>query len=210
MASNTSGATYAKAPTDAVEENAGNTPSTKISNEKSLEESAGILSYIFLTYLDPIFAKGNLRPLELSDLGSISTQDRSDHLYTRFVAEYEKERVKPLEKRSLWYALWRTVGYSKLVFALLLFCVSAAFQFGPVLILTRLVRHFAGMEEMDDVGVWLCVAFLFLFPMITSITLAHSNQIMAHLGKSLLYISGYHKSQSVTGWEIQELKSGIL
>jgi ABC-type multidrug transport system fused ATPase/permease subunit len=180
----------------------------------SLEDSSSWLGYVLLTFLDDLFAKGYKQTLELSDLGGISKQDRSDTLHERFKLKYEKEcKNHPLHKRSLWRVLWRTVGYWKLVLSILLFCVSAGLQFGPVMILTRLVRYFQGVQYYSDVQLWVMVGLLLVFPVVGSMCLAHSNAIMAHLGaqiRNTLIGVIYRKSLTVSPYRRQAISTGRI
>lgn len=166
-----------------------------------------------MTWLDVLFAKGYEKKLELTDLGLISEQDKSEMLYQKFSRFFAKECSKPFAKRSLWHVLWQTVSYWKLFVAMVLFLVSAAVQFGPVLILTRLVKHFAGVSPLNIVQLWILVVLLFVFPMITSITLAHSNAIMAHLGaqmRNTLVGVIYRKSLVISSFKRQSLTTGRI
>ena len=96
-------------------------------NAISSEDMASPLSRFLLLYLNPLFQKGYLNTLNLEDLGKTAHQDTSDFLYTRFRLEFEKECLKPDKKRSLWYVLWRTVGYYRLVVALVLYGAYAGY-----------------------------------------------------------------------------------
>ena len=178
----------------------------------SLEDSAGPISAVFMFWLDGLFAKGFRKTLELQDLGGISINDRSDVLTEKFNKQYELECTsKTLKKRSPWSIIWRTVGYWRLWAAILLFMVSAAVQFGPVMILTRLVRHFAGIEKFDDASLWGMVILLFVFPVFGSICLAHSNTIMAHLGaqvRNILICAIYRKSLKISPFKKQSISTG--
>jgi hypothetical protein len=149
-----------------------------MSSTLSFEDSSSWLSFTFLSFLDGIFSKGYKQALELQDLGPIGLQDRADLLYQKFTKEYGLESKKPMAKRSLWGVLWRTTGFHKLVGALLLFCISAALNFGPVEILTNLVKYFQGAVHYETWQLWLQCALLFVFPVVGSICLAHSNMIM--------------------------------
>lgn len=151
-------------------------------NEKSFEDSADWLSYALLSFLNPLFEKGYKSTIEHVDLGNISKQDRSDLLYGRFIKEWETERKKQPAKRSLWFVLWRTVGYGRFAWAMLLYTIYTAESFGPILILNRLVQHFQGTSELSTAGLWVCVSLMFVLPMTGSIFAAHSNIFLAHIG----------------------------
>jgi ATP-binding cassette subfamily C (CFTR/MRP) protein 1 len=179
----------------------------------SLEDNTNWISYIFLGHLSKLFHVGFARTLEPADLGGVSHQDRADLLYVKFVRYFDVERQKPKEKRSLWRVLWSSVGYVKVAFSLFLFGVSAALQFGPVLILTHLVRYFAGVEKLSDSTLWILVAMLFVFPMVGSITLAHSNAIMAHVGaqvRNILIGVIYRKSLTISPAKKQTISTGRI
>lgn len=187
---------------------------SKPTREKSLEERSSWLSYIFFFYLDSLFSIGYRKTLELSDLGGIPEQNRSDVLYKRFEVFYaEEKKNKPVGKRSLWNILWKTVGYWRLFLAIALFGVYAALLFGPVLILTRLVRYFQGAENYENWSLWLMVAFLFIFPMVASIALAHSNAIMCNIGsqvRNTLINIIYRKSLVISPYCKQTVSTGRI
>lgn len=151
-------------------------------NTPNYEEQANWISFLFLSYLNPIFRSGNEKPLEMQDLGGIAKQDRSETLYDSFTREYEQESQKPLARRSLWKVLWRSVGYMRLFVGIGLYMISAAMQFGPVNILTRLVRYFQGLDVYTETDLWIMVAFLFICPALGALCLGHSNVILAHIG----------------------------
>ena len=180
----------------------------------SLEASSGVFGFVFMTFFDKLFATGYKRTLTDSDLGGISAADRSDLLYARFGSLYAAEsQSKTPAQRSLWGVLWKTVGIWKLYLALFLFCLSAALQFGPVMILTRLVRHLQGTEQYDNAGLWAMICLLFIFPVIGSISLAHSNAIMAHLGaqiRNVLICAIYRKALRISPAKKLAISSGRI
>jgi ABC-type multidrug transport system fused ATPase/permease subunit len=186
---------------------------TKMEASPNLEDSSSWLSFIFMLFLDSIFTKGYQRPLELTDLGGIAKQDRADLLYDKFSKEYASECKKPKEKRSLWAVLWRTTSIWKLHLSLVLFCVYGALQFGPVQILTNLVKYFQGIEFYEKWELWLQVALLFVFPVVGSICLAHSNALMAHLGaqiRNTLIAAIYRKSLTISPYYKQAISTGRI
>ena len=137
---------------------------------KNLEEDTNWFQWLFITYLDSLFAKGYTRPLELEDLGEISSYERADLAYGRFKKVFDAE-IKKNPDTKLWHMIWLTVGYWKLYLAIFLFSVSAAVQFGPVLILTQLVKYLAGYITLSTVEVWIFVCLLFALPIIQSVLL---------------------------------------
>jgi ATP-binding cassette subfamily C (CFTR/MRP) protein 1 len=186
-------------------------PSTQ--SDKSLEEKSNWWAFIFMTYLDPIFAIGYQRPLELEDLGAPHVNNRADNLHGKFFANYDKQKHLPLHKRSLWHALWLTVGYWRVLLAMIWFGVSAALQLGPVLILNRMVKHFEGSQPLSKGSLWVLVALLFVFPMLSSMFLAHSNAIMANIGaqvRNTLIDVIYRKSLTISSAKRHSISTGRI
>eukprot|EP01033_Poteriospumella_lacustris_P004212 gene4212-3005_t len=187
--------------------------SSKLATELSIEEKSNWFSFISMTYLDPIFIAGHKRALEMEDLGGIPKNNRADVLHARFTANYEKQRHLPTEKRSLWHALWLTVGYWRLALALILFGCSAALQYGPVMILNLLVKYFDGSSSLNKGQLWILVALLFVFPLASSIFLAHSNAIMANIGaqvRNTLINIIYRKALTISSAKRQAISTGRI
>lgn len=182
-------------------------------NTVNYEEQSDWVSYLSLAYLNPTFRLGNIRPLELQDLGGIARQDRSESLYKFFINEYEKEVQKPFVRRSLWSVLWRSVGYTRLLCGVGLFMISAAMQFGPVNILTRMVRYFQRLDTYSEADLWIMVSFLFICPAAGAICLGHSNVILAHIGaqvRNILINAIYRKSLKISSFSRQSLSTGHI
>lgn len=148
----------------------------------SFEDNASWHEYVLFTFLNPLFEKGNKRPLESADLGHVSKDDNVNNLYNKFLVVWEVEKQKPNEKRSLWGVLWRTIGYWRLFKALVLYGCYSATQFGSVEILNVLVSDFSGTVDLSVWQRWLYVALIFVLPMSGSMFAAHSNVICAHIG----------------------------
>jgi ABC-type multidrug transport system fused ATPase/permease subunit len=154
-----------------------------VKEKRSLEDSAGILNFIFMIFMDPIFTKGYNEGITHTDLGVVSKQDEALGLYTRFHGHLETEIANvPAHKRSLWMVLWRTVSWSKVVFALGLFYLYSFLAFVPIIVLNTLVRHFEGTTTQESWVLWTMVASMFVLPFIGSVIAAHSNGMMAHIG----------------------------
>jgi hypothetical protein len=110
----------------------------------SFEDSAPLLSWLFFLYLNPLYALGEKKTLEMPDLGVCSEQDKAEVLYAKFSVEYAKQMARPKNKQSLWMALWYTTGLNKFLVALVLYMFSAALAIGPIMLLNNLVLHFQG------------------------------------------------------------------
>lgn len=184
--------------------------------ERAIEDRSGCFSYLLMTYLDRLFATGYKRTLEAEDLGGISQADRADVLYERFKIEYDAEchaQGDDVKRRSLWAILFRTISYNRLIAAIALFCVNAAVQFGPVFILTKLVRSSQGVEVYSTASLWVMVALLFVFPVFGSLCLAHSNALMAHLGaqvRNTLICAIYRKTLKISQYQKVLISTGRI
>ncbi len=178
-----------------------------------MEDNASWFSYIFMTYLDKIFAIGYQRTLEMSDLGGVSKTDRCDILYARYEKEFPLELAKPSHKRSLMSVLWKIVGYSKLSASVILFFISSACQLGPVMVLNRLTRYFQGQENYNEIDLWILASLLLVFPFISALTLAHSTAIALHLCaqvRNILTIVIYRKSLRISPYHRQTISTGRI
>ena len=181
--------------------------------DSNMEESSSWLSYLFMTYLDGLFKIGNERTLKLSDLKGIAQQDKSEVLQAKFSAVWDEEMQNNNKKKTLWPLIWRTVGYRNVSIAVILFGISAGIQFGPVLILTKLVKYFTGLEDMSLEMAWMWVCMLFVLPIISSVTLVHSNIIMAHIAaqvRNLLIGVIYRKTLRLSSASRQLISTGRI
>jgi len=179
----------------------------------SIEEQADWISAMFLFYLNPLFLKGTSEPIDISDLGTTSYQDKPLPLYEEFIKQWEVEKRLPQEQRSLWYALWRTVGYGRLFLAILLYAGYSACSFGPVLILTALVNHFSGAAKLTTAQLWILVCLMFVLPLIGAVLAAHSNIILAHIGvqfRNVLVNAIYRKSLTISSSSRQQTSTGQI
>lgn len=181
----------------------------------SLEDSSSWLSFITLGFVDELLNKGFKKTLEATDLGGNSERDRADLLRVKFDAAMAVEVLTHPDPstRSLWRVMWRTVGIGRLLLGILLFVFSAALQFGPVLILTRLVRNFQGVESYSTASLWSMVALLFVFTVAGSLCVAHSNALMAHLGaqfRNTLLCAIYRKALRISPFTKQEVSAGRI
>lgn len=107
---------------------------------------------------------------------------RTDITLTLMYRHWERERLLPKKKRSLWRVLWKTSGYGRLIYGLMLYASYTALSFGPVLILNVLTQYLQGTRDLNQGEVAILVILLFLVPMLASIFAAQSNVIMAHIG----------------------------
>ena len=150
-------------------------PLLESKSQKSLEDNASCVSKWFLAYLNPLFQLGLEKDLELEDLGAPPNKSRSHHLYELFAEHWNYEISKHPKKPSIWNALWKTVGYSSIIYCVLLFLVSSAISFIPVMILSALVSYFEGNYDLSKTELWAYAVAMFVFPMVSSLIAAKSN-----------------------------------
>ena len=179
----------------------------------SQEDESDWISYITMSYLNPLLGWGSKNDLQIEDLGNTSDEDRADLLYQKFNLYWNEESKKIPEKRSLWNVLWRTVGYFRLFLAIALYAGYAAISYGPVMILNRLVQHFQGTNVLSTSIVALLVSLMFILPVIGSILYAHSNNILAHMGiqfRNALTNAIYRKSLKLSPAAKQKQSTGMI
>ena len=182
-------------------------------NKREESSQRSVFSLVFMTHLDPLFNLANKRTLNLDDMDALSDKGQTGKLCSTFMMHYQKQRARLPGKRSFWDCIWRTVGYWRLFLALLLFGISAAVQLGPVLILSRLVDYLEGVTEYSVTEVWIMVALLFIFPIVSSLTLAHSNLLMCGAGSqtgNFLIDALYRKSLTISSAKKLEISTGRI
>jgi ATP-binding cassette subfamily C (CFTR/MRP) protein 1 len=197
---------------------AGNVVESTDTRDYSIEDQACLWSKWTLSYLDPILSKGgdecNGNNLTAQDLGVPAAQDVTFNLQERFTANYSEHVVAtPFSDRSLWRVLWKTLGFSHLSLALVLYAMYYVAQFGPIIILTRLVKHFEGIQLISTLEQWILVALMFIIPMIGSLCSARSNALMAHLGiqfKNILVDAIYQKALKLSPQSRQLTSTGQI
>lgn len=124
---------------------------------------------VFLGRVTPLLKKGALSPLQESDVPMVPELERTAAVQKVFEEMWAKEVIMPLEKRSLWRALLRSVGLGQLAVGLLLAGVSAGGAIGPPLILKAFSDHFSGQYVLKDSVLWILVALLLVLPTCSSV-----------------------------------------
>lgn len=185
-------------------------------NALSLEDAATSFSRTFLNYLSPLFDLGMKRELELVDLGSPSEQDKCEALYERFNTQWEEEvknKKGDLKRLSLWNPLWSMVGRFYAFQCIFLYYIYAIFSYGPVLILSQLVNHLQGTTTLSTAYLWTYVSLMFVFPIISSLSMNQSNIIIAHISvqfRNALVMKIYRKALSLSPASRQKHSTGQI
>ena len=156
----------------AVKEDAENLKNSYMPAGPSRENEAGCLSSWTMTYMSYLLDAGCKHTLVHADLGPINNEDKCLTLQAPFDKYWELEQQKPLKKQNLWLVLGKTVGWLKVILALLFYLVYAAITFGPVLILNALVQHVQHTQVLHVGLLWFLVAMMFVLPMAGKWTLS--------------------------------------
>lgn len=138
---------------------------TLLSEGISAEDNAGILSSWSMSFMNQILRTGDKQTLLHADLGPINYDDKCSNIQVHFDNFWAIESSKPLKDQSLWLVLWRTVGWWKVLSAMLYYLIYAGITFGPVLILNALVQHVQKTNELTTGVLWFLVAMIFALPM---------------------------------------------
>ena len=85
----------------------------------SAEDKAGILSSWSMSFMNQILRTGDKQTLLHADLGPINYDDKCSNIQVHFDNFWAIESSKPLKDQSLWLVLWRTVGWWKVLSAML-------------------------------------------------------------------------------------------
>ena len=70
-----------------------------------------------------------------------------------------------------------------------------------------------GVETLNTEQLWILVCLLFIFPLVSSVTLAHSNAIMAHIGcqvRNMLIDAIYRKSLTISPAKKLSISTGRI
>jgi ABC-type multidrug transport system fused ATPase/permease subunit len=82
-----------------------------------------------------------------------------------------------------------------------------------VLILNALVKNFEGLEPLPPSTLWIYVALMFVFPMVSSICTAQSNNVFSHIGiqfRNCLINMIYRKSLKLSPSSRQKQSTGMI
>ena len=179
----------------------------------SFEDQAGPVARFFVTYMNPLLTYGGRNNIVHEDLGVVSDQDRAALLYTEFEKHMTNELKKEEKERSLWNVLWKTVGYTRLYKALALYGIYAALSYGPIFLLNVLAQDLQGTADVSDAGLGLCVALMFVLPVLGSVFAAQSNIILAHIGlqfRNVLITKIYRKSLKINSAARIKMSTGMI
>ena len=155
----------------AVKEDAEHLKSSFMPEGISREDKAGFLSSWSMAFMNHILDAGSKHTLVHADLGPINDADKCLNIQAPFDKYWELEQQKPLNKQSLWLVLWQTVGWLKVILAMLYYFVYAGIAFGPVLILNALVQHVQKTQILNTRLLWSLVLMIFALPMAGTSTL---------------------------------------
>ena len=88
----------------------------------SAYENSSCCSKVLFSWVSPLVKTGYKRQLVSSDLWEVGYRQKGTTNYNRLDVNWQKELTRPVEKRSLWRAVWRT--YRKdLITSFLIMCL---------------------------------------------------------------------------------------
>ena len=108
------------------------------------------LSLFRVSFINKLFKIGRKRPLVEADLGKSSKAVKPGVLYNDFAKEWNKEREKPVAKRSFFSAIIRATGKCHWAIAIILNILTCFLTFVPTLILNILVRDLQGSAPLSN------------------------------------------------------------
>jgi len=121
---------------------------------------------------------------------------------------------QPKDKKSISRALVSSFGFSKFLFALFLYIISAALQFLPVLILNDLIKYFQAYPTVAAVvNPWIEVALLFVIPTLVTLLQARHNVTMAHMSvfvRTAVSITIYEKIMKISSSGRAKTSTGAI
>ena len=144
-----------------------------------------------LAFMNPLFRLGAKRPLEQADVGMVADDERVAQVHARFVKAYDEERRKPKDKRSLWNAIFTTIGWWRPLLAFILQGIGSGCGFAPPLILKALTQHFICSASkgifypnslLSHNTLWTLVCMLFVIPVSGTICSGNSYVMFSHFG----------------------------
>eukprot|EP01029_Cantina_marsupialis_P001223 TRINITY_DN109_c0_g4_i1.p1 TRINITY_DN109_c0_g4~~TRINITY_DN109_c0_g4_i1.p1 ORF type:complete len:487 (+),score=153.46 TRINITY_DN109_c0_g4_i1:158-1618(+) len=100
------------------------------------------LGYLTHYCLFNLLSVGSKRQLQQEDLGHLLKRGQAEHLNEKFAKEWEIESKKPVEERSLFWAMFRCTEKKKYFGGMFLMFISVVLQFGPIVGLYLLVKYF--------------------------------------------------------------------
>jgi hypothetical protein len=146
----------------------------------SFEDSSSFWMKIFKSYVNPVLSKCSTDIAQINDLGSTSVDDKMTVVCEKMFKNWADELNFKQANRSLWRAVFRTIGFGKIFCSVTLYAVYSTLQFGPPLILNLLIEQFEGTIELSVYELYGLVALMFLIP--AAGTLIQGNIIKYHLG----------------------------
>eukprot|EP01029_Cantina_marsupialis_P020237 TRINITY_DN473_c3_g1_i2.p1 TRINITY_DN473_c3_g1~~TRINITY_DN473_c3_g1_i2.p1 ORF type:complete len:1388 (-),score=572.58 TRINITY_DN473_c3_g1_i2:307-4470(-) len=164
---------------------------------KNFEERSSIFSRIIMRHLDPIITKGSQKQLGLEDIEQIAQQDKAEFLFKRFQKRWEVELKKPVEKQSLWKALFFTAGNWSIIFTMMMLGLATIITFFPAIILKMLVQSFEEDDYLTKTEQYCAAGSLFFVALLGSVMFYNGNRLFARIGlklQNVTCVAIYHKA----------------
>lgn len=148
------------------------------------EERAGFFSSIFYSWMGPLISKGYSKPLQESDIWSLSQRDQAEYLFPKFEREWSKEiRQKGADKASLVFTLHR-IFWKSFWFGSFLKIFNDVSQFTGPIFLSLITKHVADENSPNWKGYVYAIS-LFAFQVIGALAEAQYFQYVMRVGMNV-------------------------
>lgn len=143
-------------------------------NEKKVLQlkSSGIFSRLTFSWLNPLLKVGKLKPLSLSDIPSLDSEDGALVAYQKFAKEWESQKKnKPRSKNLIFFALAKCYLNEMLLVGLYAFLKTISVSSSPILLYAFV--SYSNREDDDLVWGLSLVVLLIVAKVVESLSQRH-------------------------------------
>lgn len=152
---------------------------------------------VYFTKLTPILSLAQQKTLEIEDLGRLPESAGVERLYEGFKKHWNTQSSLPAEQRSLWGALFKTVGYSRILMALILQIVASGALFQAPLLMKAINNSNSGVQVLSLRAYWILVSLTLVIPIVGTVCAQQARALAQYVGmqmRNLLAAAIYHKT----------------
>lgn len=161
-----------------------------------LERDYTSFSLLF-TNVTPILTLAQNKSLEISDLGSLPRKACVHDLHEKFAANWADELALKPEVRSLWRAIFKSIGYGNFILAFFLQIVASGSIFQAPLLMKAINNSNAGVNVLSRKEYWVLVSLTLVVPIVGTICAQQARSILQFMGmqcRNLLAACIFHKT----------------
>ena len=152
---------------------------------------------LYFGRISPILVLAQERSLELNDLGVLPNKAQVSTLYGDFQEAWQKEKIQLPTARSLWRAIFKTIGYRNFILAFSLEIVASGSMFQAPLLLKAINSSNSGVKVLRPEEYWILVALTLIIPLTGTICRQQAKAIFQFMGmqiRNLMAACIYHKT----------------